>query len=109
MDADTEAIEAGVEVETHPPYITARVRADRLEGQFDALVAEATAAPVRCDLDDAVLLAEIAQHRLGQWVHVEEETEGLLCPSGTLPEKNETVLPRLIMAVLTLGGKPFAA
>jgi hypothetical protein len=103
-DADAKAINARVDVDAFPEYVAASECADRLQTRFDALVTEAWAAPVR-SLDDAALLAEIAQHKFVDWV-AHGEPCGLRQPQGELPEDDETV-GRLIAAVLTLAGRPF--
>jgi hypothetical protein len=103
-DADDKATKAGInDHDDFPEYVAARKHEDQLKKQFATLCAEAWAMPVR-GFEDAVLLAEIAQHKALDFV-AHGESDGLIDPACYDLE----AYGRLTMAVLALAGKPFNA
>jgi hypothetical protein len=101
-DADAKAMRIGIKQEKFAEYVAASERVDQLREQFDALVTEAWATPVR-SFDDAVLTAEIVQHKALDWV-AHGESDGLLHPAS---EHDDEAVGRLVMAVLALARKPY--
>jgi hypothetical protein len=101
---DARAIEElGISPEDFLEHVAACKRRDQLVDQFDALRCQAWAMPVR-NFDDAVLLAEIAQHDALDFV-AHGESDGLIDP----PCYDQEAYGRLTMAVLSLAGRPFNA